>query len=44
MNETGFDLENKTENLKKNFDDTETYDITIHGAKHGLKWSNFFKF
>ena len=44
INDTGFDLDNKTENLKKNFDDSETYDITIHNAKHGLKWSEFFKF
>lgn len=44
MNDSGFDLGNKTENLKKNFDDAETYDRTIHDAKHGLKWSKFFKF
>ncbi|WP_407413640.1 hypothetical protein [Methanobrevibacter sp.] len=44
MNEAGFDLSNKTENLKKNFGDAETYDRTAHDAKHGLKWSKFFKF
>lgn len=44
INEPGFDLENKVGNLKKNFDDTETYERTVQNAKHGIKWSKFFKF
>ena len=44
MNEAGFDLSNKTENLKKNYGDAETYDRNVHDAKHGVKWSKFFKF
>ena len=43
INETGFDLENKAENVKKNFTESETYEISLKSIKHEVKWSNFFK-
>lgn len=44
INHTGFDLDYKTENLKKNFEEHETYDVTVNLAKHGVKWAKFIKF
>lgn len=43
ISDTGFDSEIKAELLKKNFDETETYDRSVQDAKHKVKWSNFFK-
>lgn len=44
INHTGFDLDNKTENLKKNYEESETYDVSINSVKQGMKWNKFFKF
>ena len=44
INHTGFDLENKTENLKKNYEESDTYDVSINNVKQGVKWNKFFKF
>lgn len=42
--DTGFDSEIKQRLVAKNYDESETYDRTVHDAKHNVKWSEFFKF
>ena len=44
IQDTGFDLKIKAELLKKNFDESESYDRTVNDAKHKVKWSEFLKF
>ncbi len=42
IQETHTDAEIKTQLLKKNFDDTQTYDRTVQDTKHHVKWSDVF--
>lgn len=37
------DSEIKKELLKENYGENETYDKTVQTAKHGIKWSKYFK-
>lgn len=44
MTDSSFDSKIKQGLLKKNFDESETYDRKVQDAKHDVKWSEFFKF
>ncbi len=44
ITDSGFDSKIKQDLLKKNFDESETYDRKFQDAKHNVKWSEFFKF
>ena len=44
FSDTGFDSEIKQGLLKKNFDESETYDCAVQDVKQSVKWSKFFKF
>ena len=44
MTDTGFDLKIKSELLKKNFDESQTFDRKIQQAKSKIRWSEILTF
>lgn len=43
IKDTAMDYEIKEALLKKQYEENETYDKTVHEAKTNIKWSDYFK-
>ena len=43
IKDTAMDYEIKEALLKKQYEENETYDMTVHEARTNIKWSDYFK-